>query len=138
MAVEGFEAFTQERLFKRLAKHLAPQGRLWIIGLEPFPHRDVLPAHVSPDLEFPVHWYHAALEGAGLKHLDTAGFANLYSVQWASRQLRDAWSHLQKCKHAAVCEGLKQDVTGLEERLKRDWGRTDRCFGMNFVIAAGW
>jgi len=25
-AVEGFEAFTQERLFKRLAKHLAPQG----------------------------------------------------------------------------------------------------------------
>ncbi|KAF5829611.1 hypothetical protein DUNSADRAFT_15851 [Dunaliella salina] len=134
-------------------------GRLWIIGLEPFPHRDILPAHVSPDLvavaelrdtaialsgerpyrEFPLLWYHAALQGAGLKHLDaTAGFANLYSVQWASHQLREAWAHLQKCKHAAACEGLKQDVKNLEERLKREWGRTERCFGMNFVIAAGW
>eukprot|EP00200_Dunaliella_tertiolecta_P006051 CAMPEP_0202358500 /NCGR_PEP_ID=MMETSP1126-20121109/12144_1 /ASSEMBLY_ACC=CAM_ASM_000457 /TAXON_ID=3047 /ORGANISM="Dunaliella tertiolecta, Strain CCMP1320" /LENGTH=324 /DNA_ID=CAMNT_0048951677 /DNA_START=169 /DNA_END=1144 /DNA_ORIENTATION=+ len=132
-AVEGFEAFTQERLFKRLAKHLARK-----VAVAELRDTAIVLSGERPYREFPVHWYHAALEGAGLKHLDTAGFANLYSVQWASRQLRDAWSHLQKCKHAAVCEGLKQDVTGLEERLKRDWGRTDRCFGMNFVIAAGW
>mmetsp|Transcript_18975 Transcript_18975/g.53155 ORF Transcript_18975/g.53155 Transcript_18975/m.53155 type:complete len:350 (+) Transcript_18975:12-1061(+) len=156
-AVDGFEAFTQESIFEKLGKHLAPNGRLWIIGLEPILHRDVLPKHISdgqvsvvelrdaaialsgerPYREFPLFWYRASLERIGMKHTST-GFANVYGVSWASRQLRDAHLHLDKCKHKQTCKGLREDVIALEARLKQEWGEKDQCFGMDFVIVAQW
>ncbi len=77
------------------------------------------------------------MESAGLKRITSAGFANVYGFQWVVRQLHDAHTHLQKCKHAAVCEGLHRDVVSLQARLEREWGSTDRCFGMDFVVVAG-
>eukprot|EP00967_Tisochrysis_lutea_P139879 scaffold254683_cov13-Tisochrysis_lutea.AAC.1 len=94
----------------------------------------------SPDhqqLEFPLFWYRASLERIGMKHTST-GFANVYGVSWASRQLRDAHLHLDKCKHKQTCKGLREDVIALEARLKQEWGEKDQCFGMDFVIVAQW
>jgi len=76
------------------------------------------------------------VQTSGLRHISSAGFANLYGVHWGTQQLKDARSHLNKCKHSAVCDGLRRDVAGLEAKMIREWGREDRCFGMDFVVVA--
>ena len=87
--------------------------------------------------EFPLDWYRETLQDAGMKHT-SAGFANMYGSQWVWRQLRDAHTHLNKCKHPGTTLGLRKDVRALEERFVREWGEKDQCFGLDFVIAAEW
>ena len=36
-AIYGFSPYFQDRLLPRLARHLAPRGRMYVIGLQPVP-----------------------------------------------------------------------------------------------------
>ena len=45
-AIDGFSPFTQELTFQRLRRHLAPGGRLYVIGLQPLPDHAPAPADV--------------------------------------------------------------------------------------------
>ena len=36
-AIDGFSPFFQERIFERISSHLAPGGRLYVVGLQPIP-----------------------------------------------------------------------------------------------------
>ena len=38
-AIDGFSPYFQDRAFPRLARHLAPGGRMYVIGLQPVPER---------------------------------------------------------------------------------------------------
>ena len=38
-AIDGFSPYFQDRAFPRLARHLAPGGRMYVIGLQPVPDR---------------------------------------------------------------------------------------------------
>jgi len=36
-AVDGFSPFAQDLIIKRLKRHLSPQGRLYLVGMQPIP-----------------------------------------------------------------------------------------------------
>lgn len=49
-AVDGFSPFAQDLIIKRLKRHLSPQGRLYLVGMQPIPDHAAGPAEVITEV----------------------------------------------------------------------------------------
>ena len=49
-AVDGFSPFAQDLVIKRLKRHLSPQGRLYLVGMQPIPDHAPGPAEVITEV----------------------------------------------------------------------------------------
>ncbi|CAM9286548.1 unnamed protein product [Chrysoparadoxa australica] len=82
-AVDGFAPYYQDLMFDRLKEHLAPGGRLYVVGMEPVPFSAQGPASIvcevtrlrdscillaghRPYREYPVQWIKRQITRSGL------------------------------------------------------------------------
>ena len=153
-AVDGFSPYTQDIILKRLKNHLNPQGRLYLIGMNPIPDhasgdgeiicevrraRDaaILLSGHRPYREFPLDWITRHLQQEGIRIVKSKSFTILHSEESALRQLRVAQSKLD-LMHAGAREGMSRYLFELAERvrdtLRAAGGKIPLSF--DYVIAA--
>lgn len=141
-AIEGFAPYWQERVFERLRPLVADEGRVYIIGLEPYVQfepttesgriiweigrvRDacLLLAGERPYREFPLDWMQRRLGLAGFRLLEARRFPIRYRARYIDAQLdmclaRAARFHSEQVGAAvrAYVEELRSRAHALERR----------------------
>mmetsp|Transcript_8443 Transcript_8443/g.24374 ORF Transcript_8443/g.24374 Transcript_8443/m.24374 type:complete len:203 (+) Transcript_8443:522-1130(+) len=103
-AMDGFSPYTQDLIFERLKRHLAPDGVIYIVGLEPIPDTAEGAADVICEVrrlrdamillaghrcyrEYPLTWIYRQCRRAGFEVLESTTFPILYSRASITRQL---------------------------------------------------
>lgn len=157
-AIDGFSPYFQDQIFPRLATHLKPGGRLYVVGLNPIP--DNMPNDPDADIfcrvtklrdacimlaghrcyrEYPVDWIHRHLQLAGLEVLDTSKYPILYSHNAIVRQLNVARSKLPYFPNKALVTAMAATIDSLEKHSKEATSKspTGRIkLGYDYVITA--
>ncbi|KAG8458008.1 hypothetical protein KFE25_012679 [Diacronema lutheri] len=133
-AVDGFTPYRQDVLFERLLQHLAPNGTLVVVGLEPIPNdapppadvvskcarlRDAVFLHAGqrPYREYPLQWVTRALRRAGMRVALVRRFPILYSVQDLVKELNTARSRLPAVRErsgARFADALAEHIDAVE------------------------
>jgi len=133
-AVDGFSPYTQDQIIHKLREHLAPGGRLYIIGMYPIPDhaqgdaeivtevrrvRDacILLAGHRPYREYPSEWVIRHLEKEGMRVFKNKVFTILHSEESVVRQLRVARSKLELMPQASMRMAMDTYLTDIEERV---------------------
>ena len=133
-AVDGFSPYTQDLIIRRLREHMAPGGRLYIIGMYPIPDhapgdaeivteerrvRDacILLAGHRPYREYPSEWVIRHMEKEGLRVFKNKVFTILHSKESVTRQLMVARSKLELMSQASVRMAMDSYLTDIEERV---------------------
>lgn len=154
-AIEGFAPYWQDRVFERLRPLVAENGRLYIIGLEPYVQfppetesgkiiweigrvRDacLLLAGERPYREFPQDWMLRRLGLAGFRLLEARQFPICYREQYVHAQLDMCLDRLQRFpsdEHGEAMRGYVEDLRAraLELNEREDGLR----HGSDYVIA---
>jgi hypothetical protein len=106
-AVDGFSPYTQDVIIQKLRNHLAPSGRLYIVGMEPIPDHAVEPAEIitevrrardaciqlaghRPYREYPLSWMSRTLQKSALDTRKVKKFTILHNEDSILRQLKVA------------------------------------------------
>jgi hypothetical protein len=110
-AIEGHAPYFQDQIFQRLFRHVAPGGRLYVVGLQPITmslektelltSRDklilemqrvrdacILLAGHLPYREFPLDWIYRQMTMAGFEVRSQQKFPNIYTAYTIKRQVR--------------------------------------------------
>lgn len=155
-AIDGFAPYFQDRIFPRLATHLRPGGRLYVVGLTPIPDqapgdadlfcrvtrlRDacILLAGHRCYREYPSEWIERHLETAGLKVVETSKFPIMYSHTTIVRQLNVARSKLPLFSSKGLAAEMGKQIDALEKESKSatDRSPTGRIkLGFDYVVTA--
>mmetsp|Transcript_29228 Transcript_29228/g.86554 ORF Transcript_29228/g.86554 Transcript_29228/m.86554 type:complete len:317 (-) Transcript_29228:214-1164(-) len=155
-AIDGFAPYFQDQVFSRLARHLRPGGRMYVVGLNPIPDK----APGDADLfcrvtrlrdaciklaghrcyrEYPPAWIERHLRLAGLEVVETSRFPIMYSHATILRQLNVARSKLPlfPSKGLATEMGKQIDELEKESRAATDRSSTGRIkLGFDYVVTA--
>lgn len=155
-AIEGFAPYWQDQVFARLRPLVADNGRLYVIGLEPYVQykpktesgriiweigrvRDacLLLAGERPYREYPLEWMLRQLERAGFRVVESRRFPIRYGSRHVNGQLDMCRRRLERFNSSAVGSAMLQYVEELRLRalivLARDGGLRH---GHDYVIAA--
>jgi hypothetical protein len=133
-AVDGFSPYKQDLILGRLASCLSPNGRLYVIGMNPIPDVDAYPGRLisevrrardscitlaghRPYREYPVEWIHRSLVASGLQVTQTKQFTILHSEDSTLRQIRVSQSKLPLIP-APLQSGMEIYLKDLTERCK--------------------
>jgi len=133
-AVDGFSPYTQDQIIDKLRRHLSPNGRLYLIGMNPIPDNAVGPADIvcevrrardacillanhRPYREYPLEWITRHLEKSGFKVEHTKKFTILHSEDSIIRQVRVASSKLGLMPPPAR-EGMEMYLNDIARRVK--------------------
>jgi hypothetical protein len=158
-AIDGFAPYFQTELFDRLRRHVAPgHGRIYIVGLEPYPDRApepggrlvleiarlrdacILLAGHRCYREYPREWVHRSLDRAGFDVEDSVAVPVVYRKRFVDGQLDVCVRKLPYIADLALRTSLKEHIADLRRRahafleLAPDGGIH---FGSDYVIAAG-
>ena len=155
-AVDGFSPYQQDVIVSKLSEHLNPDGRLYVIGMNPIPDHAAAPADViaevrrvrdscimlaghRPYREFPLDWMTRHLERSNFEVVNTKNFTILHSEESILRQLKVGQSKLPLFPNPKLREGLETYIGELGERVKSAarstaTGRIPLSF--DYVIAA--
>lgn len=155
-AVDGFSPYQQDVIVSKLSEHLNPDGRLYVIGMNPIPDQAAAPADVitevrrvrdscimlsghRPYREFPLDWMTRHLEISNFEVVNTKNFTILHSEESILRQLKVGQSKLPLFPNPKLREGLETYIGELGERVKSAarstaTGRIPLSF--DYVIAA--
>ena len=134
--IDGFSPFTQELTFQRLRRHLAPGGRLYVIGLQPLPDHAPAPADVVCEVrrlrdacillaghrcyrEFPLDWCRRHLAETDLEVVKTESFPILYSEASIGRQIDVAARKLPLFEDRALAASMRAHIDALRVRVKQ-------------------
>lgn len=139
-AVDGFSPYEQDVILEKLRNHLLPNGKLYIIGMNPIPDYSTAPLSLSPALliteiksardscillaghrpyrEFPIEWMKRHLEKSRLRITKIKNFTILHSVESSIRQIKVAQSKLPLIKNTALRSGLEVYLDDLTNRVK--------------------
>ena len=134
-AVDGFSPFQQDVIVAKLAQHLNPDGRLYVIGMNPIPDHATPPADVvtevrrvrdscillaghRPYREFPLDWMNRHLDRANFEVVNTKSFTILHSEESILRQLRVGQSKLPLFPNDELRRGMEAYGLELTERVK--------------------
>lgn len=143
-AVDGFSPYEQDVILDKLRDHLLPQGKLYIIGMNPIPDhatppsssaeliteikraRDscILLAGHRPYREFPIEWMKRHLDKSKLRITKIKNFTILHSVESSTRQIKVAQSKLPLITNIALRSGLEAYLDDLTNRVKAAIGAT--------------
>lgn len=150
-AVDGFAPYFQDRLFRRLRPHVA--GRLYVIGLEPYPDAPDTPAGrtvveiarlVNACIllaghrmyrEYPLDWVLRSLEASGYRVEEARSFPIIRGPRFIEEQLA-----VCKRKLPYMEPALARHLEGVIERLRSRalaQCEVDRGlhFGEDYVVA---
>ncbi|KAL7473723.1 hypothetical protein ACHAXS_014290 [Conticribra weissflogii] len=131
-AIDGFSPYFQDLIFHRLSPHLAPGGRLYVIGLQPLPDRVPGDANVMCKIakvrdacillanhrcyrEFPLDWILRHVKRAGLTVVETRTYPIRYDHATMVRQINVARSKLRWFPSEGMAEEMRKVLDGLEK-----------------------
>jgi len=134
-AMDGFSPYIQDLIFERLARHLKPGGKLYIVGLNPIADKVAGDANIFCRItklrdacillaghrcyrEYPPHWVERHLERANMKLLDTSKYDILYSHNAIVRQLNVARSKLPLFPTKDLANEMAKAIDDLEKESK--------------------
>jgi hypothetical protein len=154
-AIEGWAPFFQDQLFGRLVRHLRPGGRLYGIGLEPFPEGDldeggriiweiarlrdacILLAGHRCYREYPRVWVERAMEAAGLRLIDSKDMPIRFRRRFIDGQLDVCVRKLPYIRDLSLRASLRNHIEALRSRARAvEEARGGICFGSDWVVAA--
>lgn len=155
-AVEGFAPYWQDRVFERLRPLVSSNGRLYIIGLEPYVQfppdtesgkiiweigrvRDacLLLAGQRPYREYPMDWMLRQLGLAGFRMLDARRFPIRYRARFIDGQLNMCLARLERFASDGLGNEMREYVEELRTRaLELNEREGGLRHGYDYVIAA--
>ncbi|MET0329323.1 MAG: class I SAM-dependent methyltransferase [Luteimonas sp.] len=130
-AIEGFAPYWQDRLFERLHAHVAPGGRLYVVGLAPYVPQtpDVLDeagrtinrigrlrdaclllSGGRPYREYPVEWTLRQLERAGFRVLQAETVPIRFGARFVDGQLDMCVRALDRLDDRALADAMRTHV----------------------------
>lgn len=155
-AIDGFSPYFQDRIFSRLRRHLAPGGRMYVIGLQPIPDsvpgdgnvfckitkvRDacILLANHRCYREYPLDWIERHLERAGLRTVESKKYPIRYDHGTMLRQINVARSKLKLFPSKELATEMGKVLDGLERESlvatrRQEGGRL--MLGFDYVVVA--
>jgi len=136
-AMDGFSPYKQDLIFERLQRHLAEDGILYIVGLEPIPDSGAGAADVICEVrrmrdamillaghrcyrEYPIEWIYRQCRRSGFEVMESLKFPILYSRASITRQLDVGRRKLPliRSRHgAATALALSQACDALQHRI---------------------
>jgi len=153
-AISRVAPYYQDLIFTRLRPHLAPGGRLYVVGLRPWPQKGPsAPANTLLDLlrlknaafliggarlyrEYPVSWIERQLARSGFETLDVRHFDIRVDASFVQRHARSARNAIKMISDPPLTTAITARLEQLEETLRRDLERGTFTFGQNYVVAA--
>jgi hypothetical protein len=158
-SVDGFTPYRQDVLFDRLVQHLAPNGTLVVIGLEPIPNsapppHDVIPlcarlrdavflhAGQRPYREYPLSWVLRALAKTGLEVPLVRRFPIIYTAGDIVKELNTARSRLAAVETrsgAAFAQALGKHIDEVEARTRARFAEQPAgklTYGGDYLVCA--
>ena len=154
-AIDGFAPYFQDQLFARLRRHLKPGGRLYIVGLAPYPDaadtpggrmileiarlRDacILLAGHRCYREYPLSWVTRSLSASGY-HIDEAVSIDiLYRERFINGQLDVCLRKLPRFTDPELARVMKDHIEQTRARaLRLRETAAGISFGQDYVVAA--
>lgn len=154
-AIEGFTPYWQDRVFERLRPLVADNGRLYVIGLEPYVQytpttesgriiweigrvRDacLLLAGERPYREYPLEWMLRQLERAGFRIVESRRFPIRYGPRHVNGQLDMCRRRLQRFSSPVLGNSMLEYVEELRLRALAVHAREGGLrHGHDYVIA---
>ena len=155
-AIDGFSPYFQDQIFHRLVKHLAPGGRLYIIGLQPIPDsvdgdanvfckitkvRDacILLAEHRCYREYPLDWIERHVKRAGLKVVESKKYPIRYDFSTMVRQINVGRSKLKLFPTKGLGKEMGRVLDELEEECREVTNRQKDgriTLGFDYVVVA--
>ncbi|KAL7531846.1 hypothetical protein ACHAXR_007660 [Thalassiosira sp. AJA248-18] len=154
-AIDGFSPYFQDQIFQRLVHHLAPGGRMYIIGLQPIPDsvagdanvfckitkiRDacILLANHRCYREYPLDWIERHVKKAGLK-AESRTYPIRYDHQTMLRQINVGRSKLKLFPNKGIAKEMGKVLDDLEKESLEVTKRQDNgriTLGFDYVVVA--
>lgn len=155
-AIDGFSPYFQDLIFNRLVPHLAPGGRLYVIGLQPIPDSVNSPANIMCKIrrvrdacillanhrcyrEYPLDWIERHLRKSGLNVVQSRQYPIRYDHSTMLRQINVGRSKLKlfpskgmAAEMGKVLDDLEKE--SLEVTKKQSGGRI--TLGFDYVVVA--
>jgi hypothetical protein len=155
-AMDGFAPYFQDLIFERLSPHLAPGGKMYIIGLQPIPDRVGSEANVMCKItkirdacillanhrcyrEYPVDWIQRHVVKAGMEILETRQYPIRYDHGTMLKQINVGRSKLR----LFPTRGLANEMGGILDRLEKESLEVTRrqesgriTLGFDYVVVA--
>ena len=155
-AIYGFSPYFQDRLLLRLARHLAPRGRMYVIGLQPVPDeaggdRDVfcritkvrdaciLLAGHRCYREYPMDWIVRHLALAGLDIAEMRTYPIRYDHGTMVRQINVGRSKLKFFQSKGMAREMRHVLDGLEKEsleVARRQKDSRVTLGFDYIVVA--
>lgn len=155
-AIDGFSPHFQDLIFHRLMHHLAPGGRMYIIGLQPIPDsvpgdanvfckitkiRDacILLANHRCYREYPLNWIERNVQRAGLKVVESRTYPIRYDHQTMLKQINVGRSKLKLFPSKGMATEMGKVLDELEKESlevtkRQEGGRL--TLGFDYVVVA--
>ncbi|KAL7517807.1 hypothetical protein ACHAWX_002697 [Stephanocyclus meneghinianus] len=155
-AMDGFAPYFQDVLFHRLVPHLAPGGRMYIIGLQPIPDRVQGDANVMCKItkirdacillanhrcyrEYPVDWIQRHVRRAGMDIVETRQYPIRYDHGTMLKQINVGRSKLSLFPTRGIAEEMgvildRLEKESLEVTKRQASGRI--TLGFDYVVVA--
>lgn len=150
-AIDRFAPYYQTRIFERLKPHVA--GRLYIIGLEPYPEPDgnpggqlikelvalrdsaILLAGDRPHREYPRWWVREQLLRSGYQVQTEEAFPILYGEPFVRAELDVCRNHIPRLPKA-LRAGFEATEKDLRSRLLSKVEQGPIAWGADYIIVA--
>lgn len=155
-AIDGFSPYFQDLIFNRLVPHLAPGGRLYVIGLQPIPDSVSSPANVMCKIrrvrdacillanhrcyrEYPLDWIERHLRKSGLNVVQSRTYPIRYDHSTMVRQINVGRSKLKLFPTKGMAAEMGKVLDDLEkESLEVTKQQADGriTLGYDYVVVA--
>mmetsp|Transcript_2706 Transcript_2706/g.6344 ORF Transcript_2706/g.6344 Transcript_2706/m.6344 type:complete len:308 (+) Transcript_2706:113-1036(+) len=154
-AMDGFSPYKQDQMIPKLAQHLKPGGRLYIVGMEPIPDsaegdadivcqvaraRDacLLLAGRRPYREYPLTWVKRQVDRTtGIQFLQAGEYPIRHSGNFIVRQINNGKRWLKLIKPKELENEMKNLLDDLEKQATeatKDGNKIELSF--NYVVSA--
>ena len=155
-AIDGFSPYYQDQIFHRLVHHLAPGGRMYIIGLQPIPDRVPGDANIFCKItkirdacillanhrcyrEYPLDWIERHVTRAGMRVVESRTYPIRYTHETMLRQINVGRSKLKLFPSTSMATEMGKVLDGLERESlevtkKQPDGRI--TLGYDYVVVA--
>ncbi|KAL7532910.1 hypothetical protein ACHAWF_004286 [Thalassiosira exigua] len=155
-AVDGFSPHFQDRILGRIAHHLAPGGRMYIIGLQPIPDKVDGPSNVFCKItkvrdacillagqrcyrEYPLDWIERNVRRSGLELVGSKTYPIRYDRTTMVRQIDVSRSKLKLFPSKGLAKEMGRTLDDLEQEVERvtqsaPGGRI--TLGFDYVVVA--
>lgn len=154
-AMDGFSPYRQDEMIAKLSRYLKPNGRMYIVGLEPIPDsspdpdaniicrvrqvRDacILLAGHRCYREYPVSWIHKNVQAiTDLKLMETHRFPILYRHSTILKQINVGRSKLPFFNNELLAQSMKGVLDDLDSRAKKACERRGSIsLGFDYVVS---